>query len=148
MGSIDRFQILKVRELKILKHWFKNDNIRRRMDAMLPLDAWYARLNKDEDDTVIMAYDGQLPAGMVSIEFVEERAYIGLIVNPLYQLQGYGKQILQKLLTDPGFTGVREWAASIEKDNQISLACFQAAGFTLEDTEPDEDGFLTLILRG
>ncbi|MEC3630360.1 N-acetyltransferase family protein [Bacillus velezensis] len=148
MGSIDRFQILKVRELKILKHWFKNDNIRRRMDAMLPLDAWYARLNKDEDDTVIMAYDGQLPAGMVSIEFVKERAYIGLIVNPLYQLQGYGKQILQKLLTDPGFTGVREWAASIEKDNQISLACFQAAGFTLEDTEPDEDGFLTLILRG
>lgn len=148
MVSIDRFQILKERELKILEHWFKNDNIRRRMDAMLPLDAWYARLSKDEDDTVIMAYDGQLPAGMVSIEFVEERAYIGLIVNPLYQLQGYGKQILQKLLTDPGFTGVREWAASIEKDNQISLACFQAAGFTLEDTEPDEDGFLTLILRG
>lgn len=115
---------------------------------MLPLDAWYARLSEDEDDTVIMAYDGQLPAGMVSIEFVEERAYIGLIVNPLYQLQGYGKQILQKLLTDPGFTSVREWAASIEKDNQISLACFQAAGFALEDTEPDEDGFLTLILRG
>lgn len=115
---------------------------------MLPLDAWYARLNKDEDDTVIMAYDGQLPAGMVSIEFVEERAYIGLIVNPLYQLQGYGKQISQKLLTDLGFTSVREWAASIEKDNQISLACFQAAGFILEDTEPDEDGFLTLILRG
>ncbi|MFK8884875.1 GNAT family N-acetyltransferase [Bacillus velezensis] len=148
MGSIDRFQILKVRELKILEHGFKNDNIRRRMDAMLPLDAWYARLSEGEDDTVIMAYDGQLPAGMVSIEFVEERAYIGLIVNPLYQLQGYGKQILQKLLTDPGFTGVREWAASIEKDNQISLACFQAAGFALEDTEPDEDGFLTLILRG
>ncbi|MEC1338948.1 GNAT family N-acetyltransferase [Bacillus velezensis] len=148
MVSIDRFQILKEPELKILEHGFKNDNIRRRMDAMLPLDAWYARLSKDGDDTVLMAYDGQLPAGMVSIEFVEERAYIGLIVNPLYQLQGYGKQILQKLLTDPGFTGVREWAASIEKDNQISLACFQAAGFTLEDTEPDEDGFLTLILRG
>ncbi|QDF47805.1 putative acetyltransferase, YfmK [Bacillus velezensis] len=88
MGSIDRFQILKEPELKILEHWFKNDNIRRRMDAMLPLDAWYARLSEDEDDTVIMAYDGQLPAGMVSIEFVEERAYIGLIVNPLYQLQG------------------------------------------------------------
>ncbi|MEH7662259.1 N-acetyltransferase family protein [Bacillus velezensis] len=148
MVSIDRFQILKDRELKILEHWFKNDNIRRRMDAMLPLDAWYARLNKDEDDTVIMAYDGECPAGMVSMEFVEERAYIGLIVNPLYQLQGYGKQMLQKLLTDPGFTSVREWAANIEKDNQISLACFQAAGFTLEDTEPDEDGFLTLILRG
>ncbi|UQT52059.1 GNAT family N-acetyltransferase [Bacillus velezensis] len=148
MVSIDRFQILKERELKILEHWFKNDNIRRRMDAMLPLDAWYARLNKDEDDTVIMAYDGECPAGMVSIEFVEERAYIGLIVNPLYQLQGYGKQILQKLLTDPDVSSVREWAASIEKDNQISLACFQAAGFTLEDTEPDEDGFLTLILRG
>ncbi|QHM81896.1 hypothetical protein DBK22_03826 [Bacillus velezensis] len=73
MVSIDRFQILKERELKILEHWFKNDNIRRRMDAMLLLDAWYARLNKDEDDTVIMAYDGECPAGMVSIEFVEER---------------------------------------------------------------------------
>ncbi|QNV53726.1 hypothetical protein GE573_02713 [Bacillus velezensis] len=56
MVSIDRFQILKEHELKILEHWFKNDNIKRRMDAMLPLDAWYARLNKDEDDTVIMAY--------------------------------------------------------------------------------------------
>lgn len=106
MVSIDRFQILKEPELKILEHWFKNDNIKRRMDAMLPLDAWYARLNKDKDDTVIMAYDGECPAGMDSIEFVDERAYIGLIVNPLYQLQGYGKQILQKLLTDPGFTSV------------------------------------------
>ncbi|WP_438421405.1 GNAT family N-acetyltransferase [Bacillus siamensis] len=147
MVSIDRFQILKERELKIIEHWFKDDNISRRMDAILPLDAWYARLNKDEDDTVLMAYDGQLPAGIVSIEFVEERVYIGLIVNPLCQLQGFGKRILQKLLTDPGFTSVREWAASIEKDNQMSLACFQAAGFTLEDTEPDEDRFLTLILR-
>lgn len=27
---------------------------------MLPLDVWYARVNKDEDDTVMMAYDGQL----------------------------------------------------------------------------------------
>ncbi len=58
MVSIDRFQILKKRELKILEHWFKNDNIKRRMDAMSPLDAWYARLSEDEDDTVIMAYDG------------------------------------------------------------------------------------------
>ncbi|KUP43596.1 acetyltransferase [Bacillus velezensis] len=145
MVSIDRFQILKEPELKILEHWFKNDNIRRRMDAMLPLG--YERVSKDEDDTIIMAYDGQLPAGMVSMEFVEERVYIGLIVNPLYQLQGYGKQILQKLLTDPDVNSVREWAACIEKDNRISLSCFQAAGITLEDTEPDEDGFLTLILR-
>lgn len=114
---------------------------------MLPLDAWYERVNEDENDSVIMAYDGQLPAGMAVMEFVEERAYIGLIVNPLYRLQGYGKQILQKLLNDPDFNSVREWAACIEEDNQISVACFQAAGVTLEDTEPDEDGFLTLILR-
>ncbi len=114
---------------------------------MLPLDEWYARVNKDEQDTVIIAYDGQLPAGMAVMEFGEERTYIGLIVNPLYQLQGYGKQILQKLLSDPDFNGVREWAACIEEDNRISLACFQAAGFTLEDTEPDDNGFLTLILR-
>lgn len=114
---------------------------------MLPLDVWYARVNTDEDNTVIMAYDGQLPAGMVVMEFEEERAYIGLIVNPLYRLQGYGKQILKNLLNDPDFMRVREWVACIEKDNLISLACFQAAGFTLEDTEPDEDGFLTLIVR-
>lgn len=114
---------------------------------MLPLDAWYKRVKEDENDSIIMAYDGQLPAGMVVIEFVEERAYIGLIVNPLYRLQGYGKRILQKLLNDPDFNSVWEWAASIEEDNRISLACFQAAGFTLEETEPDEDGFLTLILR-
>ncbi len=35
----------------------------------LPLDVWYARVNKDEDDTVMMAYDGRLPAGMVVMEF-------------------------------------------------------------------------------
>ncbi|AEP85688.1 GNAT family N-acetyltransferase [Bacillus spizizenii] len=145
MASIDRFQILKEPELKILEQWFENEDTMRRMDGMLPLDVWYARVNKDEDNTVIMAYDGQLPAGMVVMEFVGERAYIGLIVNPLCRLQGYGKQILKKLLNDPDFTRVREWAACIEEDNRISLACFQAAGFTME--EPDEDGFLTLILR-
>lgn len=75
---------------------------------MLPLDVWYARVNTDEDNTVIMAYDGQLPAGMVVMEFEEERAYIGLIVNPLYRLQGYGKQILKDLLNDPDFMRVRE----------------------------------------
>ncbi|MGG1244439.1 hypothetical protein BSBH6_03104 [Bacillus subtilis] len=147
MATIDRFQILKESELKILEHWFENEDTRRRMDGMLPLDAWYKRVKEDENDSIIMAYDGQLPAGMVVIEFVEERAYIGLIVNPLYRLQGYGKRILQKLLNDPDINSVREWAASIEEDNRISLACFQAAGFTLEETEPDEDGFLTLILR-
>ncbi|MED4648691.1 GNAT family N-acetyltransferase [Bacillus inaquosorum] len=147
MASIDRFQRLKEPELKILEQWFENEDTSRRMDGMLPLDEWYARVNKDEQDTVIIAYDGQLPAGMAVMEFGEERTYIGLIVNPLYQLQGYGKQILQKLLSDPDFNGVREWAACIEEDNRISLACFQAAGFTLEDTEPDDNGFLTLILR-
>ncbi|MFH0348256.1 GNAT family N-acetyltransferase [Bacillus vallismortis] len=147
MALIDRFQIVKEPELKIIEHWFRNEDTRRRMDGMLPLDVWYARVNEDENDSVIMAYDGQLPAGMVVMEFVEERAYIGLIVNPLYRLQGYGKQILQNLRNHPDLTRVREWAACIEEDNQISVACFQAAGFTLEDTEPDEDGFLTLILR-
>ncbi|MEW5069082.1 N-acetyltransferase family protein [Bacillus subtilis] len=147
MVSIDRFQTVKEPELNILEHWFEIEDTRRRMDGMLPLDEWYARVNNDEHNTVIMAYDGQLPAGVVVIEFGEERTYIGLIVNPLYRLQGYGKQILQKLLNDPEFKSVREWVACIEEDNRISLACFQAAGFTLEDTEPDEDGFLTLILR-
>ncbi|MBY4605777.1 MULTISPECIES: GNAT family N-acetyltransferase [Bacillus] len=147
MASIDRFERLKEPELKILEQWFENEDTMRRMDGMLPLDVWYARVNKDEDDTVIMAYDGQLPAGMAVMEFVEERAYIGMIVNPMYRLQGYGKQILKKLLNDPDFIRVREWAACIEEDNQISLACFQGAGFTMEDPEPDEDGFLTLILR-
>ncbi|MCY7783985.1 MULTISPECIES: GNAT family N-acetyltransferase [unclassified Bacillus (in: firmicutes)] len=147
MVSIDRFQAVKEPELKILEHWFEHEDTRRRMDGMLPLDDWYARVSKDEQDTVIMAYDGQLPAGMAVIEFGEERTYIGLIVNPLYRLQGYGKRILQKLLADQDFTSVREWVACIEEDNRVSLACFQAAGFTLEDTEPDEDGFLTLILR-
>lgn len=95
MASIDRFQVMQEPELKILEHWFENEDTRRRMDGMLLLDEWYARVNKDKHDTVIMAYDGQLPAGMVVIEFGEERTYIGLIVNPLYRLKGYGKQILQ-----------------------------------------------------
>lgn len=98
MASIDRFQIVKEPELKVIEHWFEDEDTRRRMDGMLPLDVWYERVNQDEDNTVIMAYDGQLPAGMVVMEFVEERAYIGLIVNPLCRFQGYGKQILKKLL--------------------------------------------------
>lgn len=69
MVSIDRFQVMKEPELKILKHWFEDEDTRRRMDGILPLDVWYARVNKDEDDTVMMAYDGRLPAGMVVMEF-------------------------------------------------------------------------------
>ncbi|OBA08476.1 acetyltransferase [Bacillus subtilis] len=147
MASIDRFQIMKESELEILKNWFENEDTRRRMDAMLPLETWYERVSGDEDDTILMAYDGQLPAGMAVIEFGEKRTYIGLIVNPLYRLQGYGKQILNKLLNEPDFSHVREWTASIEEDNQISLACFQAVGFKLEETEPDDDGYFTLTLR-
>ncbi|MDR4434841.1 GNAT family N-acetyltransferase [Bacillus tequilensis] len=147
MASIDRFQIMKESELEILKHWFENEDTRRRMDAMLPLEAWYERVSEDEDDTILMAYDGQLTAGMAVIEFGEKQTYIGLIVNPLYRLQGYGKQILKKLLNEPEFSRVREWTASIEEDNQISLACFQAVGFKLEETEPDDDGYFTLTLR-
>ncbi|MGF7536298.1 N-acetyltransferase family protein [Bacillus mexicanus] len=147
MVSIDRFKIMEESELVILKHWFKNEDTKRRMDGMLPLGIWYERVSKDKEDTVIMAYDGQLPAGMAVIEFGEKRTYIGLIVNPLHRLQGYGKQILKKLLNEPDFSSVREWAACIEEDNQISLACFQAVGFKLEETKPDDDGFFTLTLR-
>lgn len=95
----------------------------------------------------MMAYDQQLPAGMAVVEFVEDKAYIGLIVNPQQHLQGNGKTILRKLIDDPNFARVSEWAGCIEEDNQISLSCFKAAGFTSAETEPDEDGFFTLTLR-
>ncbi|PNB53167.1 N-acetyltransferase, partial [Pseudomonas sp. GW456-E7] len=49
MASIDRFERLKEPELKILEQWFENEDTMRRMDGMLPLDVWYARVNKDED---------------------------------------------------------------------------------------------------
>lgn len=147
MASIDSFRFLKESELNIIEKWFENENVRQRMDGMLPLHQWYARVINDENNAVMMAYDQQLPAGVVIIEFVEDKAYIGLIVNPQHHLQGYGKTILRKLIDDPNFARVSEWAACIEEDNQISLSCFKAAGFTSVETEPDEDGFFTLTLR-
>ncbi|XCR12833.1 N-acetyltransferase, partial [Bacillus subtilis] len=32
MASIDRFQVMQEPELKILEHWFENEDTRRRMD--------------------------------------------------------------------------------------------------------------------
>ncbi|MEG7283567.1 GNAT family N-acetyltransferase [Bacillus sp. 0909A] len=147
MASIDSFHFLKESDLNIIENWFDNENVRRRMDGLLPLHQWYARVSNEENNAVMMAYDQQLPAGVVIIEFEGDKAYIGLIVNPQHHLQGYGKRILRKLIDDPDFARVSEWAACIEEENQISLSCFKAAGFMLEETEPDEDGFFTLTLR-
>lgn len=88
-------------------------------------------------------YHGEGPEGPV-LSVADPRLAMGLayVVDPGRWRQGYGRSVLQAVLTHPDAADVRTFFCGIDADNHASRTCAESAGFTLSDLEPDHEGML------
>ncbi|MFF5995104.1 GNAT family N-acetyltransferase [Lysinibacillus sp. KU-BSD001] len=93
-----------------------------------------------------MALENGQPVGMIMVE--TENDFIGsvaLVVKPSLRKKGYGRLIIEKTMLLPEMSVIKKWFAGIEADNFACIKCFQSIGYKLENTQPDEDGYYSLI---
>ncbi|MDX3638531.1 GNAT family protein [Streptomyces sp. MB09-02B] len=88
-------------------------------------------------------YHGEGPEGAV-LSDADPRRALGLayLVDPDRWRHGYGRAVLQAVLTHPGTDDVQTFFCGIDADNQASRDCVVSAGFTLPDPEPDHEDML------
>ncbi|MED4570041.1 GNAT family N-acetyltransferase [Brevibacillus agri] len=146
MKMMDRMEQLQEEHLAILRTWFQDAEVQKRMEGMEPLEEWYGYVKENDSYFVWIAFLGEQPVGVAMVEIEEEHAgSIGLIVNPSLRHRGYGKALLREAMQRQELSGVQKWIAGIEADNVACLRCFEAAGFAKEEPVPDEDGFFLLV---
>ncbi len=131
-------------DLADLERWFNDEETRKRLEGMLPLDRWFESVGKLPNQKNYMAVIESTPIGVVTLETYEDRsASIALLVSPDYRNQGYGKAILRAAAAL--FNGCTEIHAYIAPDNAASLKCFAACGYV--ECGVDIDGLVHMVRR-
>lgn len=95
-----------------------------------------------------MALDGDRSVGIVDMEENGDgTAWMSLFVRPDERGKGIGQCILRSLLKDEVVSHLHEIKVEIEKDNDVSLRCFESAGFARRDEPRTTEGFVFLAAR-
>lgn len=104
--------------------------------SLFPNDAWSVEMFKDElaevplsRYVVIAELDNRI-IGYASLRFVGSQGDINTIaIREVFQQKGFGKQLLQHLLTVAKEKGVREIFLEVRVDNQLAIELYRKAGF-------------------
>ena len=72
---------------------------------------------------------------------------LAYVVDPRRWRQGFGRAALRAVVDAPETADVRIFAAGIDHDNVASARCATSAGLLPDDTEPDWEGMVVLVLR-
>lgn len=104
--------------------------------SLFPDDAWSVEMFKDElaevplsRYVVVAEIDNQI-IGYASLRFVGSEGDINTIaIQEVFQQKGFGKQLLQHLLTVAKEKGVREIFLEVRVDNQLAIELYRKTGF-------------------
>jgi len=130
-------------DLATLEEWYQDPKLHRVGGPAAPrLFLKLMRFNFNRYCWMIRKHNEDV--GFVDLEIKpnERVAWIALLIKPMLQNQGLGKQILQALMKVPELSEVDKLRAGIEEDNESSLRCFKAVGF--EQMDSDEKGIVNL----
>ncbi|WP_251035104.1 GNAT family N-acetyltransferase [Paenibacillus polymyxa] len=142
---IDNLRPFTERDLAMLEDWFKDAEVHRRLEGMLPLGDWYRHVEQHPGYDVWVAFSEGEAVGVIMIEREgQNTGSIAIVVNPSIRGKGYGRAVVGKAMQLPELGTIYKWYAGIEADNAACLKCFQSAGFVLENEAPDEDGYFSL----
>ena len=127
----------------VLRSWFSDQELQKRLEYPTPL--WFDYVCNEANVYAWLINEGDFPVGHLQVDIqTDGTAYIGFYVNPELRKQGYGRRILNALITRPEVSTVGKFIAMAEVDNLASQRCLQSAGFLLEGP-PDAEGFLSLV---
>lgn len=136
------FHLLDCAGLTLLTEWFHDAELSRRVSA--PTEHWFHYVTAEAGNFAWIVYEDQQPVGLVQLDTCPDRTgSIGLTVNPRLRSRGYGRRILSAFLRQEAAQRLEKIEACIEIDNIASLRCFQASGFTAQNSKPDGDGLVT-----
>ncbi|OMF61591.1 GNAT family N-acetyltransferase [Paenibacillus sp. FSL R5-0766] len=145
MSVIDNMRPFMVRDLAMLEEWFKDAEVHRRLEGMLPLDEWHQHVQQHPGYDVWVAFSQGKAVGVSMIEQEEQNTgSIAIVVDPSVRGRGCGRAVIGKAMQLPKLETIHKWYAGIEADNAACLKCFQSTGFVLENEAPDEDGYFSL----
>ncbi|MDR6721543.1 GNAT family N-acetyltransferase [Paenibacillus sp. 2003] len=145
MSVIDNLRPFTERDLPMLEDWFKDAEVHRRLEGMLPLDEWHQHVEQHPGYDVWVAFSQGKAVGVIMIEQEEQNTgSIAIVVDPSVRGRGYGRAVVGKAMQLPKLETIHKWYAGIEADNAACLKCFQSTGFVLENEDPDEDGYFSL----
>jgi RimJ/RimL family protein N-acetyltransferase len=124
--------------------WFEDEELRKRLGGMLPLDRFLDYVQSETDYFAWMAWEGDEPVGAGFFEKSEPQSF-GFLVRPELRGRGYGRLIARALMASPEAAAVQQWKVGIESDNIANQQCIASIGFVPENDEVDEEGFLQFI---
>ncbi|GCE09723.1 GNAT family N-acetyltransferase [Dictyobacter aurantiacus] len=137
------FSPLDAEEYSRYQDWFHDPELSRRINY--PDTVWFNYITTSPHVYTWMIYADVGPLGVIQFEKDHGRACFSIAVNPRLRGQGYGKLMMRAFLNRPEVQEVACLHAGVEYDNQPSMRCLQAVGFTMLNPVPDEHGFIEFI---
>ncbi len=119
--------------------WFEHHSFKQRLEGYFPVAGQLERVLKNSNFMAWVAFVDNKLVGMVEIERELDTGYILIMVAPDFQGKGFGKKILQLVITEDKIQALTSLLAYIKSDHDASKECFKAAGY--QYTFTDEDGF-------
>lgn len=103
-----------------------------------PDDIWLSRLQNSTDHTAFLVHMLDEPIGYIEI-FIESATNhsIRIAITKKYRGQGLGTDVLRDFIEKQPTNIV--FIAYIEPDNLLSIKVFEKAGFSLSDTQNDQN---------
>lgn len=145
MKSID-MRIFDSKDIETVQVWFNDFEVQRRLEGITPINEWFNNINNNAHYFVWLAFENEQPVGMVMVEREDDfTGNVALVVKPSLRNKGYGRSIIEKVMSLPETKFVKKWFAGIEEDNLACIKCFQSIGYAFESAHPDEDGYYSLI---
>lgn len=145
MKSLE-MRVFESKDIETVQVWFNDYEIQRRLEGMMPLNEWFNYINKTVHYFVWLAFENEQPVGMIMVETEDDfTGSVALVVKPSLRNKGYGRSIIEKTMLLPEMRFIKKWFAGIEEDNFACIKCFQSMGYVFENTQPDEDGYYSLI---
>ena len=119
-----------------LSNWFSNPKILHfvspSMSYPFKIKQWVSQSYSNQSNTLVLKLDNWI-IGHISIKInnQKESAHIfHLIIDPVYQQKGYGKQLIynaEKLINE---YNIKKITVSVSNNNQIGKKFFEKNGFT------------------
>lgn len=137
-----KFRKFTANDISELKSWFAQPNPENKfINDYADVDAWLKLISDDPDNRFgYLIYQDSQPVAFLDLELNNDNsASIAFGVKPEFRGQGFGKKIIQELVTLPNLQGIKKLHAGVEPDNAASQKVLLANGFTKIS---EEDGII------
>lgn len=98
---------------------------------------------KVNDRVVWVAFEQESPVGLIHIEtYSDGSAGFAVVVSPTHRRRGLCVRLIRLAVDHPRVASVKTWFAGVDVDNEASIRCLMAAGFTRRSEQPDHESML------